>query len=107
MDAGLLLRKLLTISLSNFMPTSSLISVICSTYNRSDALSAALSGLLRQTDTNFEVIVADDGSTEETRFVIDSYIKKASFRIHHTWHEDLGFRLAAIRNLALTSAQGE
>ena len=89
------------------MPTSSLISVICSTYNRSDALSATLSGLLRQTDTNFEVIVADDGSTEETRFVIDSYIKKASFRIHHTWHEDLGFRLTAIRNLALTSAQGE
>lgn len=79
MDAGLLLRKLLTISLSNFMPTSSLISVICSTYNRSDALSAALSGLLRQTDTNFEVIVADDGSTEETRFVIDSYIKKLLF----------------------------
>ena len=49
------------------MPTSSLISVISSTYNRSDALSTTLSGLLRQTDTNFEVIVADDGSTEETR----------------------------------------
>lgn len=89
------------------MPTNSLISVICSTYNRPDALAATLAGLLRQTDTNFEVIVADDGSTEETRFVIDSYHKEASFRIHHAWHEDLGFRLAAIRNLALTSARGQ
>lgn len=89
------------------MSTNCLISVICSTYNRPDALALALSGLLRQSDTHFEVMVADDGSKEDTASVVTSYRRKAPFRIHHVWHEDLGFRLAAIRNLALKHAQGE
>ena len=89
------------------MATNSLISVICSTYNRPDALAASLLGLLRQADTKFEVIIADDGSTQETRQIVDLYRTRAPIRIHHVWHEDLGFRLAAIRNLALKYAQGE
>ena len=89
------------------MATGSLISVICSTYNRPDALAASLLGLLRQADTKFEVIIADDGSTQETRQIVDLYRTRAPIRIHHVWHEDLGFRLAAIRNLALKYAQGE
>lgn len=86
------------------MSANCLITVICSTYNRPDALVATLSGLLRQNDQNFEVIVADDGSTENTRNVVSDFIQKASFRVFHAWHEDLGFRLAAIRNLALKYA---
>ncbi len=39
-----------------------LISVIVTTYNREDALEAVLRSLARQTDPDFEVIVADDGS---------------------------------------------
>ena len=41
-----------------------LISVIVATYNREDALDAVLRGLARQTDRDFEVLVADDGSAE-------------------------------------------
>lgn len=77
------------------------IAVIASTYNRPDALSAVLEGYLAQSDRDFELIVADDGSTEETRKVIVSYQKRAPFDISHVWHEDRGFRAAAIRNRAL------
>jgi glycosyltransferase involved in cell wall biosynthesis len=77
------------------------VAVIVSTYNRPDALSAVLDGYLAQSNGDFELIVADDGSTDETRDVIASYQKRAPFRISHVWQEDSGFRAAAIRNLAL------
>lgn len=89
------------------MATNSLISVICSTYNRPDALSASLQGLLGQTDKNFEIIVADDGSTDETREVVTEFQERSAIYIQHVWHKDLGFRLAAIRNLALKHSLGE
>ncbi len=46
------------------MNSSDLISVVITTYNRSDALLAVLEGLSRQNDLGFEVIVADDGSRQ-------------------------------------------
>lgn len=84
-----------------------LISVICTTYNRPNALNAVLSGLARQTDTNFEIIIADDGSTAETKELIDSFRERLSCRLQHAWQEDKGFRAAAARNLALERAQGD
>ena len=42
------------------------ISIIVTTYNRPDALDAVLRGLARQSDKDFEVVVADDGSTPDT-----------------------------------------
>lgn len=89
------------------MSSPFLISVVLSTYNRPDALSQTLSGLLRQSDTHFEVIVADDGSTDETLRLVERYRNRAPFPIVHAWHEDRGFRLAAVRNLALTHARGD
>ena len=89
------------------MKMSSLISVICTTYNRPDALSAVLMGLMRQTDTTFEVVIADDGSTIQTQEVISKYQSLAKFRIVHAWQEDRGFRAAAARNLAFSQTQGE
>ena len=82
------------------------IALIITTYNRPDALAAVLDGCLMQSDTNFEVLVADDGSARETADLIASYQARAPFSIKHIWHEDAGFRAAAIRNraLAVTSA---
>lgn len=83
------------------------IAVIITTYNRPDALAAVLEGYLVQTDPAFEVIVADDGSTEATREVISRYQAGAPFSITHVWHEDRGFRAAAIRNRALAATQAD
>lgn len=77
--------------------------VIVTTYNRPDALAAVLEGYLAQDDAEFEMIVADDGSTDETRRVIAEYASRASFALRHVWQEDRGFRAAAIRNRALAA----
>jgi glycosyltransferase involved in cell wall biosynthesis len=82
------------------------IAVIVTTYNRPDALAAVLEGYLAQTDRNFEVLVADEGSTPETAQVVKEFQSRANFQIQHIWQEDDGFRAAAIRNrtLAATTA---
>ncbi len=84
-----------------------LISVIVSTYNRPDALSLVLQSLNQQTDTNFEIIVADDGSRNDTKQLVESFKSMGFQPLTHVWHEDTGFRLAAIRNLAATYCTGE
>jgi glycosyltransferase involved in cell wall biosynthesis len=82
-----------------------LISVIVTTYNRPDALSLVLQGLAQQSDDNFEVLVADDGSTVETKNVVEN--NHWPYPISHVWHEDQGFRAAKIRNLAAQRAKGD
>ena len=79
------------------------IALIITTYNRPDALSAVLDGCLAQTDPDFEVIVADDGSTRDTADLVAAYKARAPFPIKHVWQEDVGFRAAAIRNRALAA----
>ena len=85
-----------------------LISVIVTTYNREDALEAVLRSLGRQTDRDFEVVVADDGSTAATREIIEIWKStiKIGQRLEHVWHEDRGFRAAEIRNRAVLTARG-
>jgi len=82
------------------------ISVIVATYNRPDALNVVLQSLECQTDNDFEIIVADDGSDNETKSLVEIHIQKTKNLIKHVWHEDLGFRLSKIRNLAMQSATG-
>jgi glycosyltransferase involved in cell wall biosynthesis len=83
-----------------------LISLIVSTYNRPDALGACLRSLARQTDRNFEIVVADDGSGPQTRETIKSWSSKIGVSLHHVWQEDTGFRLAEIRNRAILASRG-
>lgn len=83
-----------------------LISVIVTTYNREDALNAVLRSLASQTDPDFEIIVADDGSGPNTAKLIADWKGRSSRRIEHVWHADLGFRAAEIRNRAILAARG-
>jgi len=83
-----------------------LISVIVTTYNREDALEAVLRSLARQTDTDFEVIVADDGSGEATAATVEAWKAKVGHRAEHVWHRDEGFRAAEIRNRAVLASRG-
>ena len=83
-----------------------LISVIVTTYNREDALEAVLRSLMRQTDPDFEVVVADDGSRPATADLIAAWRPKLGHPLAHVWHEDRGFRAAEIRNRAILASHG-
>ena len=61
------------------------ISIIVTTYNWPEALDRVLSAIAHQDYHNFEVIVADDGSTEDTKSVIKNHQEKQSYPLHHAW----------------------
>ncbi|MCI6530052.1 MAG: glycosyltransferase family 2 protein [Mesosutterella sp.] len=84
-----------------------LISVIVTTYNRPKALDRVLSALSEQEDRDFEVIVGDDGSREETGLLVRQWAGKFPVALKHAWQEDRGFRAARVRNLAASEASGE
>ena len=84
-----------------------LISLVVSTYNQPKYLRLCLNALMHQTDSNFEILVADDGSKEATKEVVDATAAVSPVPLRHVWHEDKGFRLAAIRNRAAVRASGE
>jgi glycosyltransferase involved in cell wall biosynthesis len=84
-----------------------LVCLIVTTYNRPDALRAVLAGLLAQDDRGFEVLVADDGSRDDTRALVDEMARTAPLPVRHVWQEDRGFRAGAARNRAAARANGE
>ena len=62
------------------------ISVIFTTYNSPKWLEKVLWGFANQTDSNFEVIVADDGSGPETSAVMDAARAQGQENVRHVWH---------------------
>jgi glycosyltransferase involved in cell wall biosynthesis len=83
------------------------LAVIVTTYNRPDALAAALEGYAAQDTHAFELLIADDGSADDTRRVIDEHARHSPFPLRHVWQEDRGFRAAAIRNRALAATAAD
>lgn len=83
------------------------VTVIITTYNRPDALSATLEAFRVQTDLDFEMIVADDGSTAETADLVNTCRMRLPFRLSHVWQEDRGFRAGGIRNRALAATTAD
>ena len=82
------------------------LTLVVTTYNRPDALALVLRSALAQRAPPSEVVVADDGSREDTRALVEELASGAPFPVRHCWHEDRGFRLAEIRNRALAMAHG-
>ena len=74
------------------------LSVIITTYNSEDWLRKVLIGYSVQTETDFELVIADDGSTIKTKQVIESFSSKFKYPILHVWQEDNGFRKSEILN---------
>lgn len=83
------------------------ISLIIATYNKVDWLEKVLWGYSQQNYPNFEVIIADDGSTEETKQLIDRFKDDYPVNISHVWHEDEGYRRQKILNEAIVSAKND
>ncbi len=82
-------------------------SVIFTTYNHPKWLEKVLWGFSVQNESDFEIIVADDGSTEETRQVIESFIRESGIQVKHIWHEDNGFQKCRILNRAIVASESE
>jgi glycosyltransferase involved in cell wall biosynthesis len=80
--------------------------VIVSTYNSPRALEKALWGYAGQSFRRFELIVADDGSSDETRQVIERFASE-TMPVQHVWHPDDGFRKCTILNRAIASTEAE
>lgn len=76
------------------------VSVIIPTFNRANYVTAAIDSVLVQTYTDYEIIVVDDGSTDNTREVLRPYMDK----IHYIYQSNKG--VSAARNTGIRAAQG-
>lgn len=84
-----------------------MISLIIAVYNHPEFLNLVFASLQNQTYSDFEIVIADDGSSDDIKSVISAYRVKLSQRIAHVWHEDNGFRKTIIANKAVLAAQGD
>lgn len=82
-------------------------SLIISTYNWPEALAVCLDSVRKQSSLPDEIIIADDGSSEETSLLVKAYAESCPVPIKYVWQEDQGFRLAKIRNKAIAEASGD
>ena len=83
-------------------------SLIITTYNWEDALYHVLLSCTKQTLLPDEIIVADDGSLEKTKILIEKFAKAhPTLNLTHSWQENLGFRASMSRNRAIAKAHGE
>ncbi len=82
-------------------------SLVISTFNWPAALKVCLKSVANQSILPNEVIIADDGSTQETIKLIEEIKKNFPVPIVHVWHADEGFQLAKIRNKAFAIAKNE
>ena len=83
------------------------LSVIISTYNSEDWLYKVLLGYSVQTNMDFEIVIADDGSTPKTKAIIDTFQSKFRHPIIHVWHEDNGFQKSLILNKAILKSNSD
>lgn len=77
------------------------------TYNWPEALKRVLDSALHQTMLPSEIVIGDDGSTDKTRQLIESYAQSSPVPIVHVWQEDKGFRRTSILNKAIARAKGD
>jgi glycosyltransferase involved in cell wall biosynthesis len=87
--------------LSHTTVQNDLVSVIIPNYNHAQYVGEAIQSVLDQTYRNFEIIVVDDGSTDNSREVV----AKFGNQVHYIWQENQG--LSAARNTGIRAAQGE
>jgi glycosyltransferase involved in cell wall biosynthesis len=83
------------------------VALLVTTYNWPEALKLVLESVLVQTVLPDEIIIADDGSGEPTRAVVDAFRLKTAIPVKHFWHPDEGFRKTIIINQAITGTSSD
>lgn len=81
--------------------------LVIATYNSPRALSLCLASVARQDRRPDSIAIADDGSGPETRALVEAFAAASPVPVRHVWHEDDGFRKAAILNRAIATSEAE
>lgn len=81
------------------------LSVIVTTYNATAWLEKVIWGYAAQQFRNFELIIADDGSTPETAALVEQMREQTGLDLRHVWQEDDGFQKCRILNKAILHAR--
>ena len=83
------------------------ISLVITTYNWPEALELVLLSLLKQSVLPCEILIADDGSSEETKKLIERYSIMFKSGINHIWQKNDGFQKTSILNKSIAKANGD
>lgn len=81
------------------------ITVFTPTYNRAYTLTRLYNSLISQTDKRFVWLVVDDGSTDQTKELFDSWIKEEKIKIKYFFQENSGKSMAHNRGVELTQTK--
>lgn len=81
--------------------------VIIAFYNKLDYLKLVLAGFERQSVKDFEILIADDGSSAEVTAGLETVMNNSPLTIYHLWHEDKGWRKNKILNEAVKAASAD
>lgn len=81
--------------------------LIITTYNWPEALDLVMESTTKQSIMPDQIIIADDGSGQETIDVVQAWQEKHPGSVIHCWQDDLGFRLSKSRNNAIAQATGD
>ncbi|MGC9064033.1 MAG: glycosyltransferase family A protein, partial [bacterium] len=81
------------------------ITLFTPTYNREKLLSRLYESIKRQSFSNFEWIIVDDGSTDNTEQIVESWLKESTFDIRYFYQQNSGKHIAI--NKGVREARGE
>ena len=85
----------------NYMPESILFSIVIPTYNREKLIGKTIQSVINQTYKNFEVLIIDDGGTDNTRNIVEGFEDKR-VRYYYKENEERG----VARNFGMLHSQG-
>lgn len=83
------------------------VSIIITTFNKTDYLKWTLASVAWQTEVPYEVVVADDGSDPETRELVEEYRSSQRCPVKYSWIPNQSFRLSRSRNCAVFKSTGD
>jgi len=81
------------------------VSVVIPTYNREKILHKTIESVLQQTYQDFELIIVDDGSTDNTKMLVLEYVEQYKDQVHYVYQEHKN--AACARNIGIKHARGE
>lgn len=81
--------------------------LLVSTYNWPEALQLVFKSIEKQNLLPDEILIADDGSTEDTKYIIEQFQKISPVDLKHFWHKDNGFKKSEIINKAIANTDAD